>query len=663
MLILVFFVLNFYFLTKLKYNSDKNKVEVFINSIAFFFIQIYLITEIFSLFNLLSTFYSDIYWIISSLILYRKIKYINIKNDVNEIIITIKNYKTISFIILIISIIGIYTSPNTWDSMTYHLPRVMHWKQNLNVYPYSTDNIRQIIHPPFMEYILLQINLITNVDYFFNFLNSIILIGILFLINNYYNKYKNIEKRKLILLSYLSIPMILFQANSTQTDLLATFILLLLLILFEIVCENKIITFFDILKISILIGIGTLTKYTFTIFLMPFLIYFALRVIKFTNKIEIIKYVFLSILIIGIILGPFFFRNFIYAGNILGDTHTSSIMTNKVINLKNMLSNMSKIISDNLALPINYYNNILLNITKFINNIFGGSLNNIDTNFGETEYIIKFYFNEDVTGHFIGTIAIIIAIVITLYKKVVKYRKNIILSILGLIIYSLIFRWQIWGARLYLPIFSFLVLNSMMLLIEQVHKKYILNIIKFLFLSIIGIIIIFNPNKPFINFVWESRNLIKKPRGIIPEREVTFLNGKFETQILNKYYNKFENEYRILNNLNSNQLEFLFNYENKIGLFNFEKNTILNTNRLEQYFLFDEISYHNLVKSFSVIPKNINNLLLNIGGETLEYPIFLLKDKYINKNVKIYNISESRYQIPVRNRIKENGKTFLFLKY
>ena len=37
------------------------------------------------------------------------------------------------FIALIIFVTGCLYPPNTWDSLTYHLPRIEHWIQNKNL--------------------------------------------------------------------------------------------------------------------------------------------------------------------------------------------------------------------------------------------------------------------------------------------------------------------------------------------------------------------------------------------------------------------------------------------------------------------------------------------------------------------------------------------------
>jgi hypothetical protein len=51
-------------------------------------------------------------------------------------------------------VIALVAAPNTWDSMTYHLPRVAHWAANGSVAHYPTSIDRQLWQPPFGEYLV-----------------------------------------------------------------------------------------------------------------------------------------------------------------------------------------------------------------------------------------------------------------------------------------------------------------------------------------------------------------------------------------------------------------------------------------------------------------------------------------------------------------------------
>ena len=56
---------------------------------------------------------------------------------------------------LVTLVIALVAAPNTWDSMTYHLPRVAHWAAQQSVEHYPTAIDRQLWQPPFAEYLVL----------------------------------------------------------------------------------------------------------------------------------------------------------------------------------------------------------------------------------------------------------------------------------------------------------------------------------------------------------------------------------------------------------------------------------------------------------------------------------------------------------------------------
>ncbi|MBF0386965.1 MAG: glycosyltransferase family 39 protein [Candidatus Omnitrophica bacterium] len=69
-----------------------------------------------------------------------------------------------AFIVLVVGFIALYAPPNTWDSMTYHMARVGHWRQNSSVMNYPTNIIRQLVYLPFAEYIILHLQILSGGD-------------------------------------------------------------------------------------------------------------------------------------------------------------------------------------------------------------------------------------------------------------------------------------------------------------------------------------------------------------------------------------------------------------------------------------------------------------------------------------------------------------------
>lgn len=67
-------------------------------------------------------------------------------------------------IVLTCGLVAWIGPPNNWDSMTYHLVRVIHWIQNGNVAFYPTCMPSQLELPPGAEYILLHLQLLSGGD-------------------------------------------------------------------------------------------------------------------------------------------------------------------------------------------------------------------------------------------------------------------------------------------------------------------------------------------------------------------------------------------------------------------------------------------------------------------------------------------------------------------
>ena len=219
------------------YNSFLFKIRLApIKSFTAIALISYLICELLSLFNILSFNYVVFSWaLICILLIYfnkEKIKF-NLNSIISYKILLPKKVRNLLLLIFLIIILplfllAIFIPPNNWDSMAYHLPRVEHWIQNKNIYPYPTNIIRQIVSPPLSEYIITNFQILSNSDTFSNLVQFASFILILFTGTLIFSCLKISFKGQLfLLLALLSLPMPLFQATTTQTDLLASFFFLI----------------------------------------------------------------------------------------------------------------------------------------------------------------------------------------------------------------------------------------------------------------------------------------------------------------------------------------------------------------------------------------------------------------------------------------------------
>lgn len=179
-----------------------------------------------------------------------------------------KRYCLFVIIYAVVVILALYTVPYNWDSMTYHLPRIMHWVQNGSVGHYATNSIRQIASPVFGEFVNLHVYILCgNSDALFLLLQCFSYITCSVIVYHIAAKIKcNQMFCYISTLLYLSMPIAFAEALTTQVDHLATMWLLIFTYeLLDVVDEEKKLTWdrATISKVCFLglcVGLGYLTK-------------------------------------------------------------------------------------------------------------------------------------------------------------------------------------------------------------------------------------------------------------------------------------------------------------------------------------------------------------------------------------------------------------------
>jgi hypothetical protein len=84
---------------------------------------------------------------------------------------------SIGLIFVLTGLIAIVSPANTWDSMTYHMSRVVHWIQNQGLAHYPTSILRQLHQNPWAEIAILHFQILSNGDRFANLIQWLSMIG------------------------------------------------------------------------------------------------------------------------------------------------------------------------------------------------------------------------------------------------------------------------------------------------------------------------------------------------------------------------------------------------------------------------------------------------------------------------------------------------------
>jgi hypothetical protein len=130
----------------------------------------------------------------------------------------------IALIAVVVGSIALVAAPNNWDSMTYHMGRVVHWIQNQSVDFYPTAILRQLYMKPWSEYAIVHFQLLSGGDRFANVVQWMAMLGSTVGVS-LIAKQLGADRRGQIFAAAVcaTLPMGILQASSTQNDYVVAF--------------------------------------------------------------------------------------------------------------------------------------------------------------------------------------------------------------------------------------------------------------------------------------------------------------------------------------------------------------------------------------------------------------------------------------------------------
>ncbi len=446
-----------------------------INSALIWGVLVAGISEFLSLFNFVNFLGVSSSWLLIDsalfLLFYKLIK--NHKNilALSNIKFTLQPFYNLSlifviFIALTIGLIAITAPPNNWDSMTYHMPRVVHWIQNQSVAHYPTSYTPQIYSPPWGEYVIMHFQILSGSDRFANLVQWFSLVGSCIgvsLITKQLGGDFRVQIFSVVLC--VTIPVGILHASNTNSTYAVAF-WLTCLVYYVVLTVQEGINEKYALFIGISLGLAILTKGTAYIYALPFMIWLFLIELN-RKKLNTINYFLLIAAVVILINFGHYTRNFELFGSPISTFPYK--WSNDIYSIKTFISNLVRNISLHLSLPLDIFNNGILERAIYkIHTILGVNINDPQTTL-YTEGIPEHtdLYNpkqlstfEDTSGnpiHFwLSLIAIFLCIIDSRLRKdkyIVSYLITVICSFL---LFCFLLKWQPWHSRLHLPFFILL---------------------------------------------------------------------------------------------------------------------------------------------------------------------------------------------------------------
>lgn len=363
----------------------------------------------------------------------------------------------ISFILVTTFATALLYPPNNWDSMTYHMTRVLYWISNNELSFYSTANTRQNYLMPLAEYAIMHLQVLTGFDLYANVVQWICFFALICLGQLTAAELDLSAEQQLIsALLIATMPMAILQASSTQNDLVvSSFVMSFGLYLLRI---HKNISINNFLFASIALGLALLTKGTAYVYCAAIGVSLAIPVyLKFKadgpHLFKVIGGFTFTIILALTLSGGHFYRNYKLYGHPLSTegTHYQNTEMSVPIVLANLLRNGAL----HFGTPSIRINNYIENALKMV---LGSQLNNPNTTWSGSPFKIHCSRHEDIAGNFIHTLIALASMVIlpTLWwqghhKRTMWYAIG---TMLGTILFCWILKWQPWASRLHTPLFA-----------------------------------------------------------------------------------------------------------------------------------------------------------------------------------------------------------------
>jgi hypothetical protein len=346
--------------------------------------------------------------------------------------------------------------PNTNDSLSYHMSRVMHWVQNQGLAHYPTTIDRQLWMPPWAEMAVMQLYLLKGDDGLSNLVQWFSMGASLVVVSLIARRLgASLTGQLFAALFCVTLPMGILQATSTQTDYVTAF-WILGLAYYAVLAHQRRLSTFEWALLCLLVAMGVMTKGTFYPFALPFLVWLFISTMRRVGWLSTVKYALLGILVVGLVNAGVWARNYQTYGFPLGPSVAIEGLSNEALSPGIFLSNLIRNSTLNLGTPYGVVNGPFRELVGKFHQVIGQDPNDPRTTLDE--YRIKRYLHEDRAGnpfHFL-----LIPLTLFAYSKSNNEQQGrsmpwiyALLVLSTFLIFSAVYKWQSTGSRLLLPFF------------------------------------------------------------------------------------------------------------------------------------------------------------------------------------------------------------------
>ena len=369
----------------------------------------------------------------------------------------------IAIIIGTTGFIALVAPPNTWDSLTYHMSRVMHWVQDRSVEHYPTHIQRQLHHTPWTEFAILHLQLLSGNDRFANSVQWFAMLGSVAGVS-LIAKQLGADVRGQIFSAVIAatIPMGILQASSTQTDWALSFWLICCVHYGLRLIQTGIGGSLDqnVFGVAAGLGLALLTKPTGYIYALPFMLWFLVVVFRSGAR-KAWPAILVCVAVTLSLNAGHYGRNIGLYGSPMGPMEADlpkGRYTNDAVTFSLFASNLLRNLALHAQTPSAALNASMEKGVRLVHAELGVSVDDPRTTFSESRFrLLPPLYDEDGDGNLLHLALILAAMLLILGFKPLRKTIGALPYMLSLaaafVLFCLLLKWQPYNSRLHLPWF------------------------------------------------------------------------------------------------------------------------------------------------------------------------------------------------------------------
>ena len=344
----------------------------------------------------------------------------------------------------------------TYDSLSYHMSRVAHWAQNRSVAVYVSGIERQNMMGPFAEYVILHTYVLQGGDLLANLIDWSAYLGCILAAAFIAGRLGAGKRGRLIAAACAAgLPMAIAQASSSMTDVVVAFWTLCAIAEIVPALASGNVPWRTWLYLAGATGLAILTKTTAFAFVLPFLLWFGIKVLVSKGlRWTVIRMLPLLALVVAINL-PFALRNTQIYGTPLGSHALLEEHANRILTPGVLLSNAVRNLSLNFGTPSATINHFTVAVIAKLHKLVGLNVEDPRTTYNHNFSITDQVMMEDRTGNPVHLFFILLAAGIAIFNKKIgrPVRIYALAAIVTFLLFSIGNTYQIFGNRLLIPFF------------------------------------------------------------------------------------------------------------------------------------------------------------------------------------------------------------------